>query len=132
MSKYILPVTLASVCFTLYSLYEAVMANYQKLDVKAARHEHLLNSYQFLAQRAREVKWPDLPTQDVVALLMDLERDFALLKATGTEPGDVHFEVAHRIVRKIRSDDNTRIAQSFEIGPVEEVAQHVGDPKTAS
>jgi hypothetical protein len=129
MSEWILPTTMASIICTLFSLYESVMANYRKLDVMAARHEHLLNAYQFIAQRARGVKWSELPGKEVVDLLIDLERDFALLKATGTEPRDEHFEVAHDIVRKIRHDKDTRIAQSFDIGPVDLMAQHVGDPK---
>ena len=129
MSGWILPTTLGSIICTLYSLYEAVMANYQKFDVMAARHEHLLNSYQFIAQRARGVKWSELPEQEVIGLLIDLERDFALLKATGTEPRDDHFDIAHSIVRKIRQDNDIRIAQSFDVGVIDVMAQHVGDPK---
>ena len=131
--NWLLPVlTLGSILCTLYSLYQSVMANYKKLDVMAARHEHLLNAYQFIAQRARGVKWSDLPEDSVIALLQDLERHFALLKATGTEPRDDHFDTAHVIFRKIRKDEDTRIAQSFVIGPIEELAQHVGDPSIAS
>jgi hypothetical protein len=122
--------TFLSIIFTLYSLYESVVAHYMKFEVLAARHEHLLNSFQFLAQRAREVKWPDLPPERVFALLDDLEREFALLKATGSEPKDAHFDIAHSIVRKIRDVKDTRIAQSFEVGSVDEIAQHVGDPST--
>jgi predicted membrane protein len=122
--------TFLSIIFTLYSLYESVVAHYMKYEVLAARHEHLLNSFQFLAQRAREVKWPDLPPERVFALLDDLEREFALLKATGSEPKDAHFDIAHSIVKKIRDVKDTRIAQSFEVGNVEDIAQHVGDPST--
>lgn len=121
--------TLASIICTLVSLYQSVMANYLKFDVRAARHEHCQNSFQFLAQRAREVKWPDLPAEKVEELLVDLERDFALLKATSTEPADRHFDEAHRLVRKIRGDSEVRIAQSFEVGAIEEAAQHIGDPE---
>ena len=120
--------TVLSILMTLWSMYESIMANYRKLDVRSARHEHLLNSFQYLAQRARESKWPDLPTEEVEALLRDLERDFALLKATGTEPADRHFDAAHRLVKKIKEDSDARIAQSFEIGHLERVGQHVGDP----
>jgi hypothetical protein len=121
--------TFASIGATLYSLFQSIMANYRKLDVRAARHEHLMNLYQFIAQRAREVKWPDLPADDVIALLKDLERDFALLKATGTEPQDRHFDIAHSIVKKIQGEGEARIAQSFPIGVVKE-AQQVGTPAT--
>jgi hypothetical protein len=121
--------TFLSIISTVYSLYESVMNNYMKFDVRAARHEHLLNSFQFLAQRAREVKWPHMPTDSVVALLDDLEREFALLKATGTEPADKHFDTAHSIVRKIKGDEDSRLAQSFEVGNVEDIAQHAGDPR---
>lgn len=119
--------TCGSIIATLYSLYNSVMANYLKLDVRAARHGHLLNLYQFIAQRAREVKWPELPADDVIALLKDLERDFALLKATGSEPEDRHFDIAHGIVKKIQGEAEARIAQSFPIGVVQE-AQHIGGP----
>ena len=121
--------TLLSISLTLVALYLSVMASHLKLDVCAEAHRHLLNSYQYIAQRAREAKWPDLPINEVVALLKDLERDFQLLKARGAEPDDHHFDKAHEIVRKIREDKDARIAQSFEIGAVEEVAQHVGDPE---
>jgi hypothetical protein len=119
--------TFASISATLYSLFESVMAGHLKLDVKAARHEHLLNLYQFIAQRAREVKWPDLPAEDVIALLKDLERDFALLKATGAEPEDRHFDIAHGIVKKIQKENEARIAQSFPVGIAED-AQQIGVP----
>lgn len=120
--------TFSSVACTLVSLYYSVMANYKKYNIIASDHEHLLNQYLYIAQRAREVKWPDRPDEDIVALLKDLERDFQLLKATGREPNDRHFEEAHNIVQKIRSDKETQIAQSFEVGKIEEQAQHVGDP----
>lgn len=124
--------TLLSISLTLVALYLSVMASHQKLDVCAEAHRHLLNSYQYIAQRAREAKWPDLPEADVVALLKDLERDFQLLKARGVEPDDRHFDKAHLIVRKIREDRDARIAQSFEIGAVDEAAQHVGGTKNNS
>ena len=107
--------TLLSIVGTLAALYCSVMANYLKFDVRAAEHRHLLNRYQHVAQRAREVKWPDLPAFKVNALLEDLERDFQLLKATGTEPEDRHFDVAHALVKKIRENSEGRIAQSFEL-----------------
>jgi hypothetical protein len=114
-SRFIFPFTLASIVFTLVALYQGVMSHYRKLDVEAARHEQLLNSFQYLGQRAREVKWLERPSEDIVALLIDLERDFALLKATGKEPSDADFVEAHKIVRKIILDPNTRLAQSFPI-----------------
>jgi hypothetical protein len=122
--------TFGSIVATLYSLYQSVMANYEKLDVRGARHAHLLNLYQFIAQRAREVKWPDMPSEDVIALLKDLERDFALLKATGSEPEDRHFVIAHGIVKKIQGEKEAQIAQSFPVGVAQE-AQHIGVPTSA-
>jgi len=124
--------TFSSIALTLYSTFQSVMANYLHLNVKAADHSHLLNKYQYLAQRAREVKWPGLPTDEVVSLLRDLERDFQLLKATGTEPEDSHFDVAHAIVRKIRDDKDAHIAQSFDIGVGGRVVQHIRNPRDAS
>lgn len=105
--------TAGSIVFTLTSLFLGVMANYLRLEVLAENHRHSLNSYQYIAQRAREAKWPDMPNEDVVALLKDLERDFQLLKARATEPEDRHFDEAHAVVSKVRSDPTSSIAQSF-------------------
>jgi hypothetical protein len=121
--------TLLSISLGLYALYERVIATYLNLEVKAERHRYFLNSYQHIAQRAREVKWPDMPYEDLIALLKDLERDFQLLKARSSEPEDRHFEEAHSIAKKIRGDDDTKFAQSFVVGRIEADAQHVGDPE---
>jgi hypothetical protein len=107
---------MGSIIATLGSLFLGVMSSYLKLDVTAADHMYMLNSYQYIAQRAREVKWPDMPYEEVIALLRDLERDFQLLKARGREPEDRHFDVAHELVDKIRRNPETRSARSFEVG----------------
>jgi len=124
----ILILTIGSISCTLFALYLTVMANYMKFDMRYERHAQLQSMYQYLAQRAREVKWPDRPDKDVIDLLKDLERDFALLKLKGLEPQDRHFDRAIEIFKKIQSDDDTRIAQSFEVGEPQEMGQQEGEP----
>lgn len=105
--------TALSIIFNLRALYLDVISSEENLRVAAAEHEFLLGSYQYIAQRAREAKWPDRPLEELVSLLRDLERDFQLLKARGKEPHDRHFRSAHAVFRDVRSDPVSRSAQSF-------------------
>lgn len=115
--------TLASVSLTVASLYYGIMNNHGRYGIKAEEHKFLLHSYQHIAQRAREVKWPDKPSNEVIELLKDLERDFALLKARGNEPRDKHFDTAHELVKKINDNSDSRIAQSFNLNYNEESSE---------
>lgn len=107
--------TFISIILTVWSLYLGIMSNHNRFGIRAEEHKYLLNSYQHIAQRAREVKWPDKPDDEIVELLKDLERDFALLKARGSEPLDKHYDMAHNVFRKVKKDKDTSVAQSFEI-----------------
>ena len=111
----ILGTTFLSVIFAVVALFLSVIANYLKFDTTAAEHKALLGLYQYIAQRAREVNWPDMPASKVLALLEDLERDFQLMKAKGTEPDDADFDAAHKIFHKIRSTPETKVGQSFDV-----------------
>lgn len=107
--------TILSIIFTLFSLFYSVMANCLKLEVIAAEHRYQQNSFQYIAQRARQVKWPDMPEDEVVSLLKELERDFQLMKARGREPEDKHFDVAIQIHQKVHKNPDTKVAQSFDV-----------------
>lgn len=104
---------LCSIIFTLISVVLNVIGNTRKFEVKSTEHSFFCNSYQYIAQRAREANWPDKPYEEILELLKDLERDFQLLKARGIEPSDSHFDKATNIFKKIRSDEETKSAQSF-------------------
>jgi hypothetical protein len=78
-----------------------------------AEHKFYVGSYQYIAQRAREAKWPDKPYEEIVGLLKDLERDFQLMKARGTEPTDDIFEKANAVFDKIGRNSVANSAQSF-------------------
>lgn len=105
--------TLVSVFFSIRALYLDVIGSEENLRVVAAEHEFLLGSYQYIAQRAREAKWPDRPINELIELLRDLERDFQLLKARGKEPTDTHFRMAHATFADVRRDPVSRAAQSY-------------------
>ena len=107
--------TLLSIITSIGSLYFAIMGSHHRYGIRAEEHKYLMNSYQHIAQRAREVKWPDMPSDEIIALLKDLERDFALLKARGSEPLDIHYVNAHNVFNKVKSDKDTSVAQSFKI-----------------
>ncbi len=111
----ILVTTFLSVIFTVFALFISVIANYLKFDIVAAEHKALLGVYQYIAQRAREVNWPDMAHEKVIALLEDLERDFQLRNAKGTEPEDRDFDMAHKVFHKIRSKPETKVGQSFDV-----------------
>ena len=76
-----------------------VINGYEQLE-----HEHRfkLNSFQNLAQRAREARLLTKRVEDLVGLVEDLERDFQVLKSHGAEPTDKWFDEATRIMQKIQ------------------------------
>ena len=116
-SFFIISFTFSSIVLTILSLFWGVISNHNRFGIRAEEHKYLLNSYQHIAQRAREVKWPHKPENEIIELLKDLERDFALLKARGSEPLDKHYDTAKEVFNKIKDDSETRVAQSFEIIP---------------
>jgi hypothetical protein len=105
--------TIASITLTFVSLYFDFANTLGEYRVAAQEHKYFLGSFQYIAQRAREAKWPDRPYEQLVELLHDLEKDFQLLKARGTEPTDEIFEEANAIFAKIASEPVSRTAQSF-------------------
>jgi len=105
--------TIASIAFTFISLHFDFANTVGEYRVAAQEHKYFLGSFQYIAQRAREAKWPDRPYDQLVELLHDLEKDFQLLKARGTEPTDEIFEEANRMFAKIASEPVSRAAQSF-------------------
>ncbi|MGH8654010.1 MAG: hypothetical protein ACREYE_18405, partial [Gammaproteobacteria bacterium] len=115
--------TLAAVVMTLISLYFSVLTHRLKLDVKEVQHERLVNSYLYLAQRTREAQWPAQTEEGVDTLLKDLERDFQILKATGTEPQNHHFERAQEIFVSIGKDEDVSGAQSYDLKTAYEEAE---------
>ena len=120
--------TLASIIMALLAIVLSVVGSTEKFDVLAAEHRFFCNSYQYIAQRAREVNWPEKPFDEVVELLKDLERDFALLKARGPEPEDKYFVKGARLFNKIHKDKETRIAQSFDISRDQPASERSENP----
>ncbi len=105
--------TVASIALTFVSLYFDFSNTIGEHRVVAQEHKYFLDSFQYIAQRAREAKWPDRPYEQLVELLHDLEKDFQLLKARGTEPTNEIFEEANAMFSKIASEPVSRTAQSF-------------------
>lgn len=106
-------ITLLSIIFTFLGLYFTIMASHKRFAILCAEHKFLLNSYQYIAQRAREAKWPEKPKDEVIELLRDLERDFSLLKARGSEPTNDDFVKAGLLMKKIQDNPTENIAQSY-------------------
>ncbi|MEW6289031.1 MAG: DUF4064 domain-containing protein [Thermodesulfobacteriota bacterium] len=109
---------LSSIVLALASIICEVIGNSEKYDIYAAEHRFLNNSYLYIAQRAREANWPDMPYSDVVELLKDLERDFQLLKVRGRDPEDRFFRNAIDLLLEIKNNENMHKSQSF--GPPED------------
>jgi len=105
--------TLASVICALGGMFFSVLNNYMKNDVKNAEHRSALGLYQLIAQKARVVRWPDMPYEEMVRVLKGLEESFQLLKARGREPNDKDFDKALKIFGKIVADPESKLAQSF-------------------
>lgn len=106
-------VTLLSILCTCAAFVIDVLLNESRLSSSAEEHRFYMNSYQYIAQRARECFWPGRPLSDGVELLKDLERDFQLMKARGPEPSDAHFLKAAKLFEKIGRDPVTGATQSF-------------------
>jgi len=105
--------TILSILFTFIALFLDIGGAELEWKLQAAEHRFLLGSYQHIAQRARECKWPDRPYDDLVELLRDLERDFQLLKARGMEPSDRFFVKANKLFEEVRRDPTSGQSQSF-------------------
>lgn len=86
---------------------------FKKLDAAETVHHYFQGSFQYISQRAREADRPGVTLEQVHALIDDLERDFALLKARAPEPEDRHFVIAAEIQQKRKTDDKYSGALSF-------------------
>ena len=126
----VLGFTIASVVCALGALLCTVINASFKFEAEAEFHAHLQARYQYIAQRSRQVKWTGRPPETVCNLLRELETEFSLLKVVGKEPRDVDFIEATRIFVSVQSDPDTSVAQSFIVGAPEEMARHVGEPRT--
>jgi len=105
--------TILSIIFTVIGLCLQFLQVHFNYAVVSARHNHNLGSFQYIAQRAREVDWPEKPRNEKIELLRDLERDFQLLKARGNEPSDHDFDLAAELLKKISDNEFTKSMQSF-------------------
>ncbi len=104
--------TIASVLCAAYSLFESIIQNYEGYEVLFQIHNHNQHSYLYLAQRAREIEWPDINQEKAIAILEDLERDFQVLKVRGHEPSDYQFRLANKLISELRAGGISEM-QSF-------------------
>lgn len=105
--------TVASVLLSGLSVGTQCFLLFKKFDAMETVHHLYQGSFQHIAQRAREADRPGVSLEQVHALIDDLERDFALLKARAPEPEDRHFVIAAEIQQKRRTDDRISEALSF-------------------
>lgn len=104
---------LLSILCAFISLAYTIISNHKRFGIVAEEHRFLQNSYQHIAQRAREAYFPTKNIGDLEALIDDLERDFSLLKARGREPSDSDFEKGLELFKKIKKDKTSASSQSF-------------------
>ena len=102
-----------SILAAFLSLFTQSILLYKRFDVKETSHHFLQGSFQHISQRAREIERPSFNVNSVDALIDDLERDFALLKARAVEPDDKHFRAAAELQKVIRNDPAYSGALSF-------------------
>lgn len=104
--------TFASVVFSISSLFFSIIQNYMGFEKLEQLHDHNQHSFLFIAQRAREVRFPEIGKARSLEILQDLERDFQALKARGKEPSDKHFTKGDKILDEVKSGSSSR-RQSF-------------------
>lgn len=107
-------VAILAICLTIGSLISSQTNNQRQYDTIASEHEWLLGAYQYIAQKARSLRWDDMPLEEMAHALRSMEEGFQLLKARGTEPSDADFEAAHAIIRKLDADALTKKMQGFQ------------------
>lgn len=104
--------TLASVLASVMSLYWGISQSYYGFERLHQQHDHNQHSYLLIAQRAREVAFPEISLTRAVAVLEDLERDFQVLKVRGKEPSEEHWRVGNDILYAIKDKPEGEL-QSF-------------------
>lgn len=95
--------TFLSVSFSVIGLYFSIRQNYSGYERLHQNHNHNQHSYLYLAQRAREVAFPEISADRAEAILEDLERDFQMLKARGQEPSDKDFHAGNKLLYEIKT-----------------------------
>lgn len=105
--------TILSAVAAIAAIFFCVTSAYCKFDLRSQEHNFLLGSFQHIAQRAREAKWPDKPYDEMLELLRDMERDFQILKARGIEPRDKDFQHSHKVMKSVAEDPKISGTQSF-------------------
>ncbi len=106
-------ITILSIISAGFSLHYGQYSNAEHFETQASEHKWLLGAYQFIAQRARSVRWPDMEIEEMIYILRTLEEQFQMLKARGSEPSDEDFEEAHQIMKRIRDRPEIASTQSF-------------------
>jgi hypothetical protein len=104
--------TIASVIASIMSLYWGISQNYYGYERLHQQHDHNQHSYLLIAQRAREVAFPEISLSRAVAILEDLERDFQTLKVRGKEPSEEHWRIGNDILYAIKAKPEGEL-QSF-------------------
>jgi len=104
--------TIASVIASVFSLYWGISQSYYGYERLHQQHDHNQHSYLLIAQRAREVAFPEISLSRAVAILEDLERDFQVLKVRGKEPSEEHWRIGNDILYAIRDKPEGEL-QSF-------------------
>ena len=90
----------------------SILQNYYGYEREHVAHSHNQHSYLYIAQRAREVAWPDINYGKAKGIMEDLERDFQVLKARGPEPENENFDAANRLFERLQGGNVGRM-QSF-------------------
>jgi ABC-type multidrug transport system fused ATPase/permease subunit len=104
--------TLASVLTSVMSLFWGISQSYYGFERLHQQHDHNQHSYLLIAQRAREVAFPEINLARAVAVLEDLERDFQILKVRGREPEAEHWRTGNAILYSIKDKPEGEL-QSF-------------------
>lgn len=104
--------TFSAVVASILSLFSSILQNYLGYEKLEQLHDHNQHSYLHIAQRAREVRFPDIAKGRSTEILQDLERDFQVLKARGKEPSDRHFTAGDLLLEKIENS-KAKDRQSF-------------------
>lgn len=107
--------TFGSVVFSAFSLYFSIKQNHSGYERSFMIHNHNQHSFLYIAQRAREVSFPEINVDRAVEILEDLERDFQVLKARGQEPCDADFAAGNALLYDIASKRPEGEMQSFKM-----------------
>lgn len=105
--------SILSVLFSSVGLGIGILQNYEQNEVKAEAHNNNQHWFLYIAQRAREPRWPGLSSARTIEILNDLERDFQILKARGQEPEDQDFKAGDKLLDEIKNSP-AHVRQSYQ------------------